>query len=60
MIARLRDEHAVVARLLGELQELLRRDDVVPGELLVEVERLTRELEAHLEYEEEQLVALLN
>ncbi|MEV1003137.1 nitroreductase/quinone reductase family protein [Nonomuraea sp. NPDC050202] len=60
VMARLRDEHAVVARLLGELQALLRAEDVEPAELLAEVERLTRELEAHLDYEEEQLVPLLN
>lgn len=60
VMARLRDEHAVVARLLGELQELLRAEDVAPAELLSEVERLTGELETHLDYEEEQLVPLLN
>ncbi|TYB62283.1 nitroreductase family deazaflavin-dependent oxidoreductase [Nonomuraea sp. PA05] len=61
VIARLRDEHEVVARLLGELQSLLGDGaDVAPADLLAEVERLTRELEAHLDYEEEQLVALLN
>ncbi|MFI7611051.1 nitroreductase/quinone reductase family protein [Nonomuraea terrae] len=57
---RLRAEHATVARLLGELKALLAADDTDPGTLLAEVERLTRELEAHLDYEEEHLVPLLN
>ncbi|NJP90952.1 nitroreductase family deazaflavin-dependent oxidoreductase [Nonomuraea sp. FMUSA5-5] len=60
VLARLRDEHEVIARLLDELQTLLRADDVAPPDLLAEVERLTRELEAHLDYEEQQLVPLLN
>ncbi|MGP4099642.1 nitroreductase/quinone reductase family protein [Nonomuraea sp. KM90] len=60
VMARLRAEHEVVARLLRELQTLLAAEDVAPEALLGEVERLTRELEAHLDYEEEQLVALLN
>ncbi|MEV0627510.1 nitroreductase/quinone reductase family protein [Nonomuraea wenchangensis] len=59
-LERLRAEHAVVARLLEELRTLLAADDVAPDVLLAEVERLTAELEAHLDYEEEQLVPLLN
>ncbi|WP_327581739.1 nitroreductase/quinone reductase family protein [Nonomuraea sp. NBC_00507] len=57
---RLRAEHLVVQRLLEQLQELLAADDVAPEELSREVSRLTAELEAHLDYEEEQLVPLLN
>ncbi|MGI5290798.1 nitroreductase/quinone reductase family protein [Nonomuraea polychroma] len=57
---RLRAEHAVVQELLGRLQELLAAGDVAPEALSIEVNRLTAELEAHLDYEEEQLVPLLN
>jgi deazaflavin-dependent oxidoreductase (nitroreductase family) len=57
---RLRAEHLVVQRLLEQLQELLAAEDVAPEELSREVSRLTAELEAHLDYEEEQLVPLLN
>ncbi|MFI7705328.1 nitroreductase/quinone reductase family protein [Nonomuraea sp. NPDC049480] len=57
---RLRAEHLVVQRLLEQLQELLAADDVAPEALSREVGRLTEELEAHLDYEEELLVPLLN
>ncbi|TMR92726.1 nitroreductase/quinone reductase family protein [Nonomuraea basaltis] len=59
-LERLRAEHIVVQRLLEQLQDLLAADDVAPEALLSEVNRLTKELEAHLDYEEEQLVPLLN
>ncbi|MFG1694508.1 nitroreductase/quinone reductase family protein [Nonomuraea sp. NPDC049309] len=59
-IRRMRAEHEVVARLLDELKALLSADDVAPADLLAGVDRLTKELEAHLDYEEQQLVALLN
>ncbi|MEU7746145.1 hemerythrin domain-containing protein [Nonomuraea sp. NPDC049158] len=51
VLARLRAEHQVVARLLARIREL-------PSE--GELDQLSRELEAHLDYEEEQLVPLLN
>ncbi|SEH01360.1 deazaflavin-dependent oxidoreductase, nitroreductase family [Nonomuraea solani] len=60
VLERLRAEHATVARLLGDLKALLADDDADPATLVSEVDRLTREVEAHLDYEEEQLVALLN
>jgi deazaflavin-dependent oxidoreductase (nitroreductase family) len=60
VMERLRAEHVTVQRLLERLQELLAADDVAPEALLSEVNRLTEELEAHLDYEEEQLVPLLN
>ncbi|WP_245765162.1 nitroreductase/quinone reductase family protein [Nonomuraea jiangxiensis] len=60
VLERLQAEHVVIARLLDELREVLADADTAPGDLLAEVERLTRELEAHLDYEEEQLVPLLN
>ncbi|WP_308250569.1 hemerythrin domain-containing protein [Nonomuraea rhizosphaerae] len=56
VLARLRSEHQVVARLLTRIRELLAGDAPVAAEL----DRLSRELEAHLDYEEEQLVPLLN
>ncbi|MFI7134105.1 nitroreductase/quinone reductase family protein [Nonomuraea sp. NPDC050153] len=59
-MARLRAEHEAVQRLLQQLQTLLADDGLSPGTLLAEVERLTREVEAHLDYEEEHLVPLLN
>ncbi|MGP3965023.1 nitroreductase/quinone reductase family protein [Nonomuraea sp. 3N208] len=59
-LERLRAEHAVVQELLGRLQELLAAEDVAPEALSLEVDHLTAELEAHLDYEEEQLVPLLN
>ncbi|MGN9844973.1 nitroreductase/quinone reductase family protein [Nonomuraea sp. H19] len=60
VLERLRAEHVVVQRLLEQLKTLLGADDVAPEALLSEVDRLIGELEAHLDYEEEQLVPLLN
>ncbi|MBF8190243.1 nitroreductase family deazaflavin-dependent oxidoreductase [Nonomuraea sp. K274] len=57
---RLRAEHVAIQRLLERLQALLAGDDVAPETLAAEVDRLTRELETHLDYEEEQLIPLLN
>ncbi|WP_433462446.1 nitroreductase/quinone reductase family protein [Spirillospora sp. CA-128828] len=57
-LARLRDEHEVVAELLGELRRAL--DSGAAESLLTEVERLTAALEAHLDREEERLVPLLD
>ncbi|MFI0352672.1 nitroreductase/quinone reductase family protein [Actinomadura sp. 9N407] len=59
-LARMREEHHTVKRLLDELQALLALENPDRATLLAEVERLTTELEAHLDYEEEQLVPLLN
>ncbi|MFE4669468.1 nitroreductase/quinone reductase family protein [Streptomyces sp. NPDC056716] len=57
-LTRLREEHDRIAELVAELET------VVTGEspkaaVRAEVERLTAELEAHLAYEEEQLIPLL-
>ncbi|MFE2043657.1 nitroreductase/quinone reductase family protein [Streptomyces sp. NPDC059477] len=57
-LTRLREEHDRIAELVAELET------VVTGEspkaaVRAEVERLTAELEAHLAYEEEQLMPLL-
>ncbi|WP_261987548.1 nitroreductase/quinone reductase family protein [Actinomadura sp. HBU206391] len=63
---RLRREHAVVERLRGELQAALGTLDTGgagqqgPDRLRADVERLASELEAHFDYEEEQLIPALN
>ncbi|MFF1807658.1 nitroreductase/quinone reductase family protein [Streptomyces sp. NPDC058251] len=58
---RLRREHERIAELLEELRRAVAQDqqDTDPGRVLSQVERLTTELEAHLTYEEEQLIPLL-
>ncbi|MFD5075459.1 nitroreductase/quinone reductase family protein [Streptomyces sp. NPDC058371] len=56
---RLRHEHERIAALLEELRRVLAAEDVDPAAVLPEVERLTRELEAHLTYEEEVLIPVL-
>ncbi|GII78601.1 hypothetical protein Sru01_35830 [Sphaerisporangium rufum] len=56
-LTRLRSEHRVVARLVERIRRLL--DHGGPG-IGAELDRLAAELEAHLDYEEEQLVPILN
>ncbi|SEU34711.1 hemerythrin domain-containing protein [Nonomuraea wenchangensis] len=56
-LARLRSEHQVVARLMERIRQLLDHDGTAIGE---ELDRLATELEAHLDYEEKQLVPILN
>ena len=58
-LERLEREHEVIKRILDELQELV-RGDRPKADLLAEFDRLAAELETHLTYEEEQLVAALN
>ncbi|MEU7893385.1 hemerythrin domain-containing protein [Nonomuraea sp. NPDC049152] len=58
VLTRLRSEHQVVGRILAQIRTLLDAGD--PADLGVELDRLAGELEAHLDYEEEQLVPLLN
>jgi iron-sulfur cluster repair protein YtfE (RIC family) len=63
VIDRLRREHRVVGRLLARIRALAgseRSGEGGTAEIGTELDRLTRELEAHLDYEEEQLVPLLN
>ncbi|GGU40901.1 nitroreductase/quinone reductase family protein [Streptomyces lavendofoliae] len=60
VVDRLQREHVRIAALLAELKEVVSGDTADPGHVLREVERLTDELEAHLVYEEEQLVPLLD
>ncbi|MFF6999512.1 nitroreductase/quinone reductase family protein [Streptomyces sp. NPDC008313] len=67
-LARLRGEHERIAALLDELRTALTgpgdgtagEPGLGPARLLAEVDRLTAELEAHLRYEEEQLIPLLD
>ncbi|WP_216215706.1 nitroreductase/quinone reductase family protein [Amycolatopsis aidingensis] len=57
-LARLRQEHRQIAALLEQLQDAVSATD--PVTVLAEVERLTTEVEAHLDYEEQQLIPVLN
>ena len=57
-IDRLRTEHEHIAALVEELREALSGTDL--DSVRTEVDRLTTELEAHLTYEEEQLIPLLD
>ncbi|MGW4502641.1 nitroreductase/quinone reductase family protein [Micromonospora sp. NPDC004336] len=59
-LARLREEHRRVAALVDRLQRVIGEPDADPAEVRREVERLTTELEAHLAYEEEQLIPVLD
>ncbi|GAA1583576.1 nitroreductase/quinone reductase family protein [Actinomadura kijaniata] len=59
-LARLGREHERVRDLVTEIQALVASEDTDPAALLPEFDRLAAELEAHLDYEEEQLVPLLN
>ncbi|MBG0854277.1 nitroreductase family deazaflavin-dependent oxidoreductase [Streptomyces spinoverrucosus] len=57
-IERLREEHDRIAELVEDLRRAVATQD--PATARTEVERLTAELEAHLTYEEEQLIPLLD
>jgi hypothetical protein len=62
-LTQLGEEHAVVARLQQEIQQLA--DGYVPGEsdptrLRDDLERLAPDLEAHFAYEEQTIVTALN
>ncbi|MER5216157.1 nitroreductase/quinone reductase family protein [Streptomyces sp. NPDC002838] len=59
-LARLRHEHERIAELVGELRRTVTAENADPAAARAEVERLTTELEAHLTYEEEQLIPLLD
>lgn len=54
----LRDEHAVIARLLDRIEAALEDPDA--SDIDAELAVLSSELESHLDYEEEQLVPVLN
>ncbi|GIH75680.1 nitroreductase/quinone reductase family protein [Planobispora longispora] len=60
VMERLRQEHEKIAALLEELQKVLSAENGDARQVLSEVERLTEELEAHLTYEEEQLIPILD
>ncbi|PAZ13258.1 cation-binding protein [Streptomyces sp. SA15] len=59
-LARLRHEHERIAELVEELRRTVTAENADPAAARAEVERLTAELEAHLTYEEEQLIPLLD
>lgn len=58
-LERLQREHQTIATLLSELQSVISTPDADPLLVLADVERLIAELESHLSYEEEQLIAVL-
>ncbi|WP_432921902.1 hemerythrin domain-containing protein [Microbispora sp. CA-135349] len=62
VLARLRREHRVVGLILARIRALIDGDAQDGGdpEIAAELDRLAGELEAHLDYEEERLVPLLN
>ncbi|ANS66160.1 hemerythrin HHE cation binding domain-containing protein [Streptomyces lincolnensis] len=59
-LARLREEHERIAALAEDLRRAVTAEDTDRATARAEVERLTTELEAHLTYEEEQLIPLLD
>ncbi|MCD9880317.1 nitroreductase/quinone reductase family protein [Streptomyces guryensis] len=58
VLRRLGEEHEQIAFLVAELRRTLAAEDVAAAR--AEVERLTLDLEAHLTYEEEELIPLLD
>ncbi|NUR90593.1 MAG: nitroreductase family deazaflavin-dependent oxidoreductase [Nonomuraea sp.] len=58
VLERLAEEHERITVLLRELQQAISGED--PAQVQAEVERLVDELEAHLLYEEEQLIPILD
>ncbi|MEU4774346.1 nitroreductase/quinone reductase family protein [Micromonospora sp. NPDC023644] len=59
-LARLREEHRRIAALVERLRQVAGDPDADPADARREVTRLTTELEAHLTYEEEQLIPVLD
>jgi deazaflavin-dependent oxidoreductase (nitroreductase family) len=57
-LERLREEHRVIQRLVGSLQDLVAKGRT--PEVAAEILALTAEVEAHLDHEEEWLVPVLN
>lgn len=57
---RLKQEHEHIAALLADLKKVVSDEGADHQQVLDEVERLTDELEAHLAYEEEHLLPLLD
>jgi deazaflavin-dependent oxidoreductase (nitroreductase family) len=60
VLARLREEHERIAVLVEDLRRTVTAEATAPSTTRAEVERLTVELAAHLTYEEEQLIPLLD
>ncbi|QGV80718.1 nitroreductase/quinone reductase family protein [Streptomyces ficellus] len=60
VVDRLRQEHERIAVLLADLKKVVTDEAADPRQVLLDVERLTDELEAHLLYEEKELVPLLD
>lgn len=60
VLKRLSEEHEQIAGLVAELRRTLAGEHADPAAARAEVERLTRDLEAHLTYEEEKLIPLLD
>ena len=54
----LRNEHTIIARLLNDIESAL--DDPDASDIDTELTRMSTELDAHLDYEEQQLVPVLN
>ncbi|KUL40495.1 nitroreductase/quinone reductase family protein [Streptomyces regalis] len=59
-LARLREEHERIAALVEDLRHAVTAEHPDPASARAEVECLTAELEAHLTYEEEQLIPVLD
>ncbi|WP_458244532.1 nitroreductase/quinone reductase family protein [Streptomyces sp. MAI_2237] len=59
-LRRLREEHERIAVLVANLRRAVTGDTGDPAAARVEVERLSLELEAHLTYEEQELIPLLD
>ncbi|MDM4722011.1 nitroreductase/quinone reductase family protein [Micromonospora sp. WMMA1363] len=60
VLDRLRAEHEAIAVLLAHLRRVLDAPDLDRATLQAEVDRLATELERHLDYEEEQLIPILD
>ncbi|SHF67207.1 nitroreductase/quinone reductase family protein [Streptoalloteichus hindustanus] len=60
VLRRLDEEHKTVATLLADLQKVISAEGADTALVLSEVERLTKELEDHLTYEEQQLIPILD
>ncbi|PZG12013.1 nitroreductase family deazaflavin-dependent oxidoreductase [Micromonospora craterilacus] len=60
VLDRLREEHRRVAALVGELRQVLTAESADRDQVREQVARLVAELEAHLAYEEEQLIPVLD
>ena len=60
VVDRLREQHVTVDVLINRMLAALGDPDLRPAALLAEVDRLTADLEAHLRYEEESLIPVLD